>query len=261
MDEMFPAARLQASRRSHGSAFKIYLRKLSSLLDKITTYVLKCYHPELSEEPLLRGFFILPERGRRRMAKLTARQNTFVSEYLIDLNATQAAIRAGYSKKTAVQTSSRLLTYVKIQQAVQEAMKNREQRTRITQDKVLTELAGIAFANATDFASIVTGTKKKKVWDDEAGEYDELDVEEQFVRFVDTDSLPPDKKAAVSAIKETRHGLAVESHDKVKALELIGRHFGMFKEKLELSGQVNTNPYEGLTEAELRRLAGDGPDG
>ena len=194
------------------------------------------------------------------MARLTAKQKAFVAEYLIDLNATQAAIRAKYSEKTAEQTSSRLLSNVKVQEAVQEAMKNREKRTQITQDKVLNELAKIAFANGTDFASLMTGMKKEKVWNDEKQEYDEVEVEKQFIQFVDTASLPDDKKAAVAAIKETRHGLAVESHDKVKALELIGKHLGMFKDKLELSGEVKTNPFEGLTEAELRRLAGDDSD-
>ena len=194
------------------------------------------------------------------MAKLTPKQKAFVQEYLIDLNATQAAIRAGYSEKTAEQAGSRLLSNVKIQESIQDAMKNREQRTQITQDKVLNELAKIAFANGTDFASLITGMKKEKVWNDETQEYEEVEVKKQFVQFIDTDSLPPDKKAAVAAIKETRYGLAVESHDKVKALELIGKHLGMFKEKLELSGEVKTNPFEGLTEAELRRLAGDDSD-
>lgn len=195
------------------------------------------------------------------MAKLTTKQKIFVAEYLIDLNATQAAIRAKYSEKTAEQMGYQLLQKTSVQEAIQQAMKNREQRTEITQDKVLTELAKIAFANGTDFASLMTGTVKKKIWNEDTQEYDETDVDEQFVHFVDTDSLPPDKKAAVSAIKETRYGIAVESHDKVKALELIGKHLGMFKEKVEISGEMKTNPFEGLTEAQLRRLAGDDSDG
>lgn len=194
------------------------------------------------------------------MAKLTAKQKAFVAEYLIDLNATQAAIRAGYSERTAEQMAYKLVQKSSVQEAIQEAMKNREQRTQITQDKVLNELAKIAFANGTDFASLMTGLKKEKVWNDETQEYDEVEVEKQFVQFVDTNTLPPEKKAAVAAIKETRYGIVVESHDKVKALELIGKHLGMFKDKLELSGEVKTNPFEGLTEAELRRLAGDDSD-
>lgn len=63
----------------------------------------------------------------------------------------QAAIRAGYSKKTAEQTASRLLSFVKVKEAIAEAMENREKRTEITQDKVLRELAKIGFANMADY--------------------------------------------------------------------------------------------------------------
>lgn len=182
------------------------------------------------------------------MARLTAKQKAFVAEYLIDLNATQAAIRAKYSEKTAEQAGSRLLSNVKVQEAVQEAMKNREQRTQITQDKVLNEIAKIAFANGTDFASLMTGMKKEKVWNEETQEYEEIEVERQFVQFVDTDTLPPDKKAAIAAIKETRYGIAVESCDKVKALELLGRHLGMFNDKVKIESDVSLVIHDDIQE-------------
>lgn len=172
------------------------------------------------------------------MSKLTVKQKVFVAEYLIDLNATQAAIRAGYSKKTAEVTGSRLLSNVKVQSAIQNAMNNREKRTEITADKVLNELAKIAFVDGSDFARLMTGTRKKKVWNDDTEEYDEIDIDEQFVQFVDTDTLPAEKRAAISAIKETRHGIAVESYDKVRALELLGKHLGMFKDKVELEAAI-----------------------
>ncbi len=73
------------------------------------------------------------------------KQRRFVDEYLVDLNATQAAIRAGYSPKTAGQIGERLLKKVEIQTGVQEAMKARENRTHITQDRVLQELSRLAF--------------------------------------------------------------------------------------------------------------------
>lgn len=78
-------------------------------------------------------------------AKLTPKQERFVAEYLIDLNATQAAIRAGYSAKTAQEQGSRLLSNVMVAEAIQAAMKAREERTEITQDRVLLELSRIAF--------------------------------------------------------------------------------------------------------------------
>ncbi|MDF2650091.1 MAG: putative phage terminase, small subunit [Paenibacillus sp.] len=178
------------------------------------------------------------------MAKLTAKQKKFCNEYLIDLNATQAAIRAGYSEKTAYRTGADNLRKPQIAEYIQKAMRSREKRTEITQDKVLAELAKIAFVSGADFAKIVT--KKSP----------QTGKEFQQVELADTDSLPNDKKAAISNIKETKFGIAVESYDKVKALELLGRHLGMFKEKLELSGGIDVNnPFEGLTTEELRKLA------
>lgn len=68
---------------------------------------------------------------------LTPKQKRFASEYLIDLNATQAAIRAGYSQKTANEQGARLLANASVQAAISEAMEKRERRTQITQDYVL----------------------------------------------------------------------------------------------------------------------------
>ena len=89
------------------------------------------------------------------MAKLTAKQQRFCDEYLIDLNATQAAIRAGYSPKTAEQLAYQLLQKTSVQNHISELQKKREERTEITQDSVLHELALIAFAKASDYARVV----------------------------------------------------------------------------------------------------------
>ncbi len=77
------------------------------------------------------------KRSEKRRDSLTPKQRLFVSEYLIDLNATQAAIRAGYSAKTAEVQGPRLLGNVRVQVAIRKAMEQREQRTQITQDYVL----------------------------------------------------------------------------------------------------------------------------
>lgn len=84
------------------------------------------------------------------MAKLTEKQQRFVEEYLIDLNGTQAAIRAGYSARTANEQASRLLANVSVQQAVSERMAERSKRTGVSQDRVILELAKIAFLKMTD---------------------------------------------------------------------------------------------------------------
>ena len=76
-------------------------------------------------------------------SKLTQKQQCFINEYLVDLNATQAAIRAGYSEKTAKSVGSENLTKPDIQRAIQEAISKREIRTEITQDKVLSDIEDI----------------------------------------------------------------------------------------------------------------------
>ena len=85
------------------------------------------------------------------MARLTDKQKRFVAEYLVDLNATQAAIRAGYSKKTADRIGPELLGKTCVLEEVQKAMADREKRTEITQDRVLNELGKVAFAKAADY--------------------------------------------------------------------------------------------------------------
>lgn len=191
------------------------------------------------------------------MAKMTDKQKRFVSEYLIDLNATQAAIRAGYSAKTADVQGVRLLGNVKVQVELKKAMQKREERTEITQDMVLKELFKVAFANGSDFAKVTTKPVMEQVINGTTGEWEEKEVLKQFVELTDTDNLPEEKKAAIACIKEGKFGIEVQSCDKVKALELIGKHLGMFKDKVELSGQVN-NPFEGLTTEQLLTLVGDG---
>jgi len=85
---------------------------------------------------------------------LTKKQKLFVEQYLMDLNATQAAIRAGYSEKTAKDIGCENLAKPNIQIEIEKRMKDRGQRTEITQDKVLQELAKIGFADVTDFITI-----------------------------------------------------------------------------------------------------------
>lgn len=169
------------------------------------------------------------------MSKLTAKQKAFVNEYLIDLNATQAAIRAGYSEKTANEQGARLLANVSISEFISKAMEERSKRTGITADQVLNELAMIAFANGTDFAQVVEEpiiVNGRYVKDPDTGQLRKQEV----VRIVPTDELPEDKKRAIAGIKEGRYGVEVSTCDKVKALELLGRHLGMFKDKVEVSG-------------------------
>lgn len=160
---------------------------------------------------------------------LTARQKRFVQEYLIDLNATQAAIRAGYSAKTAEQQGYQLLQKTSVLKAIQEAMGKRSERTEITADRVLQELAKIGFSDMRTFTK----------WSNRG------------VALIDSDQLTQDQAACVAEVSQTiteaGGSIKFKLHDKVAALEKIGRHLGMFEDSLRLKGdkdeplQVNFN--------------------
>lgn len=162
---------------------------------------------------------------------LTDKQRRFVEEYLIDLNATQAAIRAGYSQKTARQIGEENLSKPDIASAVQEAQVARSKRTEITQDMVLRELAKIGFS---DIRKIVRwGATELRVTDAEEG-----NVTEPYhgLALVSADEIDDDTAAAIAEVSEGREGLKVKLHDKKGALVDIGRHLGMFKDRVEHSG-------------------------
>lgn len=145
---------------------------------------------------------------------LNEKQKRFVSEYIIDLNAKQAAIRAGYSPKTAEVQASRLLSLVKVQTEITKAMEDREKRTGITQDRVLAELSAIAFAKATDYVEV-----------DEDG----------FVKIKPTAGLTDEQKSAIAGIKKGANGIEIKLVDKTKALEMLSRHLGLFNDKLNVN--------------------------
>ena len=148
--------------------------------------------------------------------KLTDKQQQFVDEYLIDLNATQAAIRAGYSVKTANEQGSQLLAKLSIQQEIAEKMAERSRRTGVNQDRVVLELAKIAFVKLTDIID-----EKGKI-KDTATEDDLACLEGYKYKYSDTDS-------GYSVERE------VKLSSKMKALELLGKHLGMWNDKVDLN--------------------------
>lgn len=155
------------------------------------------------------------------MAKLTEKQKRFVEEYLIDLNATQAAIRAGFSAKTANEQGSRMLANVSIRTCIDEEIAARSKRTGVNQDRVIRELARIAFVNANNVINIEEATLKEDATEDDTA----------TIASVKVKTIP------------TKEGEGVEREiklaDKLKALELLGKHLGMFKEKVEVDTNVN----------------------
>lgn len=168
---------------------------------------------------------------------LTEKQARFVAEYLVDLNATQAAIRAGYSAKTASSIAEENLRKPEIAAAVQEAMDARAARTTITQDRVLRELARIGFA---DMRKLLKWTGNRTVMDlEEAEETEAVDIRvSNLVTLYDSDELDADTVAAISEISQTKEGaLKVKLHDKQAALVNIGKHLGMFTDRVQLDAK------------------------
>lgn len=143
---------------------------------------------------------------------MVKKRERFVDEYLIDLNATQAAIRAGYSPKTAYSIGHGLMKIPEVRARIDKAMAERSRRTGINADRVLRELGRIAFVNPTDL----------------------IDPENGSVRNAATE----EDRAAIAAIRvkqiPTEAGMGVEREvrmaDKLKALELCGKHLGMFRD-------------------------------
>ncbi|KAF4559206.1 terminase small subunit [Pseudomonas sp. CES] len=156
---------------------------------------------------------------------LTAKQQRFVDEYLIDLNATQAAIRAGYSKKTAQVQSARLLSNVMVSAAVAKGMESRATRTGITQDMVLRELAKIGFS---DIRKVVRWGETMVRMADADDEGAEDMVPYHGLALIDSTEIDDDTAAAIAEVSQGRDGLKVKLHDKKGALVDIGRHLGMF---------------------------------
>lgn len=152
---------------------------------------------------------------------MTKKQKRFVEEYLIDLNATQAAIRAGYSAKTANEQGARLLANVSIQQAIAEAMAERSKRTGVNQDRVIRELARIAFVNPKNVIDSEDATVREDATEDDLA----------CIQSVKVKIMNGEK--GYSAEREVR------LNDKMRALELLGRHLGMFKDKVDVNVQTS----------------------
>lgn len=165
---------------------------------------------------------------------LPLRQVRFVLEYLKDLNGTQAAIRAGYSPRHACVEGSRLLANPRVKEAIERAEEQAQARTQVTIDHILRELARVAFADVTEVAYFENG--------------------KLVIR--DTAVLERDTRCAIAELSESTgrtHSRKVRMHDKLKALELLGRHLGMFKDKVDVDVQLSIP--EILAELKKRREA------
>lgn len=168
------------------------------------------------------------------MAKLTDKQKKFCEEYLVDLNATQAAIRSGYSTKTAAAQAARLLINVNVQKEVQELKDRRALRTEITADFVLKELAAIATTKITDIVNV----HNRPIEMD-----DGTVINVPYVEIKNTEELTEAQKASIASIKQTKHGVEIKMHDKVSTLKLIGDHLGMFAPVRDASEELEDDGF------------------
>lgn len=143
---------------------------------------------------------------------MTPKQEQFCREYLIDMNASAAARRAGYSLKTAEAIGHENLSKPKIADRISQLMTERTEAVEITTDKILTALARIAFADP------------RRLFDD-AGQ-------------INPKQIPDDLAEAVAGIEPGQHGTKIRMNDRLKALELLGRYKALFTDRVEATVQA-----------------------
>jgi phage terminase small subunit len=158
-----------------------------------------------------------PEVVADTATQLTAKQKKFADEYLIDLNATQAAIRAGYAPKSAFVTGSKLLSNSKVAQYLSERRRYLESQTEVTVIRVIRELAIIAFSNLDDYRVDTQGNLVMK------------------------HGIPAERMRAIAAKRHKIKKLDgdkelvecdIKLWDKTKALDMLCKHLGIIKGEL-----------------------------
>lgn len=159
----------------------------------------------------------MPKPGRGKT--LTDKQAKFVTEYLVDLNATQAALRAGYSKKTAHRTGQENLQKPPIAEAIAAKQEKLQKKTEITIERVIQEYKRLAFVDPT------------KIWDKNG--------KIKSIHKMDEDTRRAIAGMEISTIGNTLETLKkIKLWDKTKALDSLAKHLGMFVERREITGNL-----------------------
>ncbi len=211
--------------------------------------------------------------------KLTKRQELFISEFLVDLNGTQAAIRAGFSERTANEQSVRLLANVSIAAQIAEKLKDRHERLGIDADALLKRAETILTADHRELSEHHVGScrycygldhdyqwktqrewmaaveaaeaKKKKRPDCEGGFGYDLTKRPHprcpecnglgipYVRFADTRTLSPQAATLYEGVKQTKDGIEIKTADKQKAFDLLANHKGLMAKTHKIEGDPN----------------------
>jgi phage terminase small subunit len=185
------------------------------------------------------------------MTSLSNNQKLFCQEYLkLGMNGTQAYLNVYKSCKkeeTAMASASRLLRNVKVKEYIEELQSKVEEKAIVSIEDIVKELTAIAFTDRTKISKMVT--KEKQL--------EKTTLVYKAIDFPDTDTLDNETKKVIAGYKQTQSGLAVETYDKMKALELLGKYLGMFKDEAPTINNNIVNPYANLSEEELRKLVGD----
>lgn len=190
------------------------------------------------------------------MTSLSNNQKLFCQEYLkLGMNGTQAYLKAYKTCKkeeTARTNASRLLTNANIQEYISELQKKVEEKAVVSIEMIVDELTAIAFTDRTQISANVRNRILLQEEDGTKKEYFENNV-----IFRETSELDERTRKVIAGYKKTQSGFAVETYDKMKALELLGKYLGMFKDDAPTINNNIVNPYANLSEEELRKLAGD----
>lgn len=144
--------------------------------------------------------------------KLTPKQQRFCEEYLVDLNATQAAIRAGYSKKTAYSIGEENLKKPELLKIIKDAQNKQSEKLKITANDIAEGLQSITNSDITDYLT----------WDGDG------------IKLKPSSALTEAQRKLIAEVSETSNGFRFKLYDKTKALELSGRHLGMFVDKIQV---------------------------
>ena len=160
------------------------------------------------------------------MSKINNRQRLFIKEYLIDLNATEAAKRAGYSEKTARSQGQRLLTNVDIFSEIQKQIDQRSQTVKIKSEDILKELLILA---TVDISEAFDGQGKLK---------NLHEIPESVRRAISSIEIVEEFGGTGKNKVQTGWNKKIKFWDKPKSLELLGKHLKLFTDKLEVSGKV-----------------------
>lgn len=160
------------------------------------------------------------------MKKLAPRQEMFVREYLIDLNATQAAVRAGYSKKTAMVQGCRLLRNAHVQEAIAKAKAARADRLEITADRVLQEIALLAFFRPEYAYNTLEGGELQMKTFEEMGKWSGAIAEVKEDRIIKEVTGTKNKPDSTMVLNDKR---TLKFHDKSGNLKTLCEYLGILK--------------------------------